>query len=54
MEIISKTVELKLEKPYDNSIIEAQLAQMGIKPLRWAITKIGKNSLTISLASENL
>lgn len=54
MEIISKLVEIEANLPVDNDYIEKKLAQMGIKPLRWAIVKVDKSSLTISLACENL
>lgn len=54
MEITSKLVEIEAELPVDNEYIEKKLADMGIKPLRWAIVKIEKNILTISLACESL
>lgn len=54
MEIISKTVEMTAKLPIDNEFIEEKLSKMGIKPLRWAITKVKGNVLTISLACENL
>lgn len=54
MQIISKTIEIEAQFPVDNKAIEAKLLQMGIKPLRWAITGINGNSLTISFACENL
>lgn len=54
MEIISKTVEIETQLPVDNKFIEAKLAGMGIIPLRWAITRVNDNTLTISLACENL
>lgn len=53
MEIISKTIEIEAKMPVDNEFIEAKLAKMGIKRLRWAITGINNNTLTISLACEN-
>lgn len=54
MEIISKLIEIEAELPVDNDFIEAKLAEMDIYPLRWAIVGVGQNSLTISLAIENL
>lgn len=53
MEIISKTVEIGAQLPIDNEFIEAKLAEMDIYPLRWAITGIKGNTLTISLACKN-
>lgn len=54
MEIISKVVEIEANLPVDNIFIENQLKEMGIQPLRWAITEVKGNTLTISLACENL
>lgn len=54
MQIISKSIEIKAKLPVDNDFIEARLAEMGIKPVRWAITKVEGEILTISLACENL
>ncbi len=54
MEIVSKLVEIEAELPVDNHFIEAKLAEMNIYPLRWAIVKVIANTLTISLACENL
>lgn len=54
MEIISKLVEIEAQAPFDNEFIEAKLTQMGITPLRWAIVAVNGNTLTISLACENL
>lgn len=54
MEIVSKLIEIEAQLPVDNNFIEAKLAQMGIIPLRWAIVAVNGNSLTISLACENL
>lgn len=54
MEIISKLVDVKIELPIDNELIEQKLKEMGIIPLRWAIVKVNNDLLTISLACENL
>lgn len=54
MEITSKLVEIEAELPVDNDFIEKRLKEMGIEPLRWAVVKANGNSLTISLACENL
>lgn len=54
MKIVSKLIKIETELPVDNGFIEATLAEMGINPLRWAIVKVDKASLTISLACENL
>lgn len=54
MEIISKSVEINAKPPVDNDFIEAKLAEMGIEPLRWAITQVEGDILTISLACKNL
>lgn len=54
MEIVSKSVQIKTELPLDNELIEAKLAEMNIYLLRWAITEVKGNILTISLACENL
>lgn len=54
MELISKLVKIEADLPTCTEFIEAELAKMGIEPLRWAITKIEGNVLTISLACENL
>lgn len=54
MEITSKLVEIEADLPVDNDFIEKKLKKMGIEPLRWAVVKVNENSLTISLACENL
>lgn len=54
MEITSKLVEIEAELPVDNKFIEAKLKEMGIEPLRWAVVNVKGNTLTISLACENL
>jgi len=54
MEIISKLVEIEAKLPVDNCFIEKKLAEMGLKPLRWAVVGANENILTVSLACENL
>jgi hypothetical protein len=54
MEIISKLVQIEANLPVVNDFIEKKLAEMGIKPLRWAVVGANGNVLTISLACENL
>lgn len=54
MEIISQLVKIEANLPVSNDFIEAKLAEMNIKPLRWAIVKVEKNILTVSLACSNL
>lgn len=54
MEIISKLIEIQAELPIDNDFVEAKLREMGINPLRWAVTGVKNNVLTISVACESL
>lgn len=54
MEIISKLIEIEACLPIDNEFIEEQLRAQKIDPIRWAIVKVDKNKLTISVAFENL
>ncbi len=54
MEIVSKLVKIEAQLPIDNVFIEQKLYEIGIEPLRWAIVKVDKNELTISLAHESL
>jgi len=54
MEIISKLIKIEAKLPIDNAFIELKLHEMGFEPLRWAITKVEGNILTISLACANL
>lgn len=54
MEIVSKLVEIEADLPVNNEFIEAKLQEMGITPLRWAITSVKGNILTISLVCKNL
>ena len=54
MEITSKLVEIETNLPVDNDFIEKKLAEMGLKPLRWAVVGANGNILTISLACESL
>jgi len=54
MEIVSKLVKIEAPLPIDNVFVEQKLYEIGIEPLRWAIVKVDKNELTISLAHESL
>lgn len=54
MEIVSKLVEIEVQKPIDTNLIEEKLIKMGINPLRWAIVDVIGDKLLISLACENL
>lgn len=55
MDIISKLITIEAEKlPIDNQFVEDKLKEMGINALRWAIVKVENNTITISLACENL
>ena len=54
MEIISKLIEIETVFPVDNQELEQKMNQMGLNPLRWSIVGVKDNTLSISLACENL
>lgn len=52
--IVSENVKIHTTLPTTNEIIEKELKQKGIKPLRWAIIEADKQELTISVSYEKL
>ena len=53
--IISKTIKIISDNiPPKTDFIEKQILKNGITPLRWAITEINKNELTLNVSGEEL
>lgn len=50
MEIQTKTVEIKFEKPLSLDFVKNELEKIKIDPIRWAITSIKDNIATISIS----
>lgn len=50
--IISKNIEISIEKPVTTEQIEAGLESLGIDPVRWAIVDVGENSVTVCVSFE--
>lgn len=49
-EIITKSITIVSDKmPPDNAFIEQELKNRSIKAIRWAITDVNKNELTLSV-----
>ncbi len=43
---------IKIKYTTDNSEIEAELQQLGITPLRWAIVEVSERELSLSVSYE--
>ncbi len=55
MEVISKTIKIQTNSlPPKVDFIEKQIELSGIEPLRWAITDIEDNILTLSVSGRKL
>ena len=54
MDIQTKNIELKVNLPISTKEIDKCLQDMQIKPLRYAIVKVDKELVTISVTYENL
>ena len=50
--IISDNIKLDRVENVTTEYIENELKKQGIEPIRWAITDINENEITISLAYE--
>lgn len=50
--ITTENIELDINLPTDNEQIEKELKTRGITPLRWAITAVCGNILTINVSYE--
>lgn len=50
--IVSDNIIIKKVENLSTEYIEQELKKQGIVPVRWAITKIEQESITISLAYE--
>ena len=45
-----KSETIKIKYTNDNSVIEQELKNMGIEPLRWAVIEVDENTLTLSVS----
>ena len=54
MQIISELINISNNGNPSDEYIENELKKMGIKPLRWAIVKISKDSFTINCAYDKI
>lgn len=52
MEIQTKTIEIKFEKPLELDFIKKEIEELDLKPVRWGITSINGNSATITISHE--
>ena len=50
--IVTKNVEISIEKPVTPEQIEAGLKSLGINPVRQAIVSVGENSVTVCVSFE--
>lgn len=50
--ITTKNIKIKLPLPTDTEHIEKALQELGIEPLRWAITAVDGEMLNISVSYE--
>lgn len=50
--ITTENIKIRLQLPTDTEHIETSLHQLGIKPLRWAITAVDGEMLNISVSYE--
>lgn len=49
--IISKTIEIETpELPPKTDFIENEIRNLGFEPIRWAITEVQNNKLTLSVS----
>lgn len=50
MEIQTKTVEIKFEKPLELDFIKKEIEKLELKPVRWGITSVKDDIATISIS----
>jgi hypothetical protein len=50
MEIQTKTIEIKFEKPLSLDFVKKEIEKIGIKPVRWGITSVENDIATISIS----
>ena len=50
--ITTENIKLKINLPADDVLIEKELKERGIEPLRWAITAVVGEVLTINVSYE--
>lgn len=48
--IVSESIKLTVNFPFDDEIIERALLDAGIKPLRWAITACDDKCVTLNVS----
>jgi len=50
--IISDNIKINKVENLSTEYIENELKKVGIEPIRWAITKVEENTITITLSYE--
>ncbi len=50
--IVSGSIKIKKKPPVTAALIEEEFAKHSINPLRWAITEVFENEITVSVSYE--